>query len=151
MVIVISLGVFVMVLAVAEYGVHRFLMHRPWPWRSRLYVRHHVMHHQNRRNDLQIDLPPWQMLVYSVPLWGPALLLDLSIGLTFMGCAVGYGYLWSKLHRAFHNLEVNWTVFLPWYYDAAYKHHHLHHVDPKCNFGTVFIFTDRLFGTRRVH
>ena len=132
----------------AEYAIHRVLMHQPWPWRSQLYIRHHVMHHGNNRNDLNIDLPPSKMLLYGLPLWAPALAFDAVVGITLALCVMGYGYLWSKLHRAFHNLEVNWTVLIPRYYEAALNHHRAHHANPRCNLGTVFYWTDRLFGTR---
>ncbi len=148
MTILISISVFVVVMSLAEYWIHRLLMHRPWPWKTRLYVRHHILHHKHQRTDLNIDLPAWEMAVYFLPVWGPTMFFSVAAGLTFLGCAMGYGYLWSKLHRAFHNVEVNWTLLIPWYYDAALLHHRMHHVRPTRNLGTVFFWTDRLFGTR---
>lgn len=148
MTILTTIGLFIVVMSLAEYWIHRLLMHRPFPWRTRLFVRHHLMQHGQHKNDLNIDLPPCEMILYTLPVWGPMLFFSVTAGFTFLGCAMGYGYLWSKLHRAFHNVEVNWTLLIPWYYDAALRHHQIHHSHPHRNLGTVFIFTDRLFGTR---
>ena len=57
-----------------------------------------------------------------------------------------HSYVWSKLHRAQHDLEDNWTCRLPWF--AELKRHHLdHHIRPSRNFAALFLWTDRLFGT----
>ena len=57
-----------------------------------------------------------------------------------------HSYVWSKLHRAQHDLEDNWTFRLPWF--AELKRHYLdHHIRPSRNFAAMFLWTDHLFGT----
>ena len=60
---------------------------------------------------------------------------------------IGYATLWSSFHEAYHGISETWVTKFR-YYDIWRKHHLLHHQHPKRNFGTVFIYTDMLFGTK---
>ena len=143
-------------LAIAEYVAHRWFMHRKTALTRAEFQRHAVQHHGKRINEPlypYIDLPVRYHLVFGSPGWcgfligflcgAPYALGGMLATLSFFTL---HSYFYSKVHRAQHDLEVNWTTKLPWF--AEMKTHHLdHHKRPSRNFAVVFLWTDRLFGT----
>ncbi len=137
---------FLLYAALAEYFIHRYWMHAPFGPSIRLFYWHAIRHHNAGDNSVNVDIPVWQCALVALP-WLVAFAF-LSPWLLAAGCGavVFYSRLWTRVHRAIHGLERNWAERLPTY--AAWRRHHEgHHERPGRNFGTLFIFTDRLFGT----
>ena len=135
--------------AVLEYVGHRYFMHRPLMDRFGLpdiFFKHAIIHHRDRRNDQNVDLPVRTHFIWGLPLIAASGYLDPVGAIVFCLCFVCHAVLWTKIHRAIHGLENNWTLRL-WFYRAIERHHLEHHRRPGRNFGAVFPFTDRLFGT----
>src|SRR3989441_13068157 len=65
-------------LAVVEYLLHRHIMHRPHrnPFLREAFHTHVVLHHQDARNDLNIDAEP----AYNLLLGSPVIALVLGVG-----------------------------------------------------------------------
>jgi sterol desaturase/sphingolipid hydroxylase (fatty acid hydroxylase superfamily) len=141
-----ALLVSVLYAAAAEYAAHRWIMHRPLPWRTARYVEHAVEHHGRGRLDINIDLSPATVLVAASPLLAGCLWLGWSWALVVGGLSAGYAALWTALHRAHHDLGNLWLKALPGY--SWWRSHHLqHHDNPRTNFGAVFPWTDYCCGT----
>ena len=136
------------VMSVLEYSIHRYTMHnkkRFLPdW---IFFDHAILHHKNGRNDINIDLPIYNHLIVGFPLIVGAYMISYS-SLSALLCIFAFhSYTWTKVHRGIHGLEKNWLMKTK-YYKKAKEHHELHHDRPGKNFGVVFLFTDRLFGTK---
>jgi hypothetical protein len=135
--------------AVLEYIGHRYFMHRPLMDRfglPNIFFNHAVLHHRGRRNDRNVDLPVRTHFLWGFPFVGAIGYFDLTGAVVLSLCFVGHAVLWTRIHRAIHGLENNWTKRL-WFYRAIERHHLEHHRRPGRNFGAVFFFTDHLFGT----
>lgn len=139
---------FLATLPLLEYWAHRWMQHRPARYPSETYRSHVIDHHARRQNRLElVDISFRRTVVQGAAIWLPIGLVDWRGGLVFAVGLFLYGILWTKLHRAHHDLEVNWTCWLP-FYSVLRRHHLAHHALPTKNFAPVFLFTDRLFGTR---
>lgn len=133
--------------ALVEYSVHRWLMHKPGLGRRYWYVNHAIEHHGRGRNDLDIVVWPTTVFALCVPflacMWP---LVGWSIIATVGVASAIYSFVWSVLHAAYHDVGWDWVKRLPGY--VTWRDHHLrHHENPATNFGTIFIFTDRIFRT----
>ena len=139
-----------------EYFIHGKLMHKKcfahkqFRRLYKIFYRHAIMHHKNNQHHINIDFKSH----IAISLASPAILttyimIDLVHSLIVFCIALSYAYLWTKLHRSIHDLEDNWTKHIPKYYQLARRHHLLHPKDPNKNLGTVFLFTDILFGTKQ--
>lgn len=144
----IWLTIWMLVVAVGEYSSHRWIMHKKRWWLPIwIFQNHTIEHHHHKRNDINIDLPIRIHLVVGFPLivgasfWSWQCLSSLLCAFLF------HSYVWTKLHRAIHGLENNWTNKTRWFTEFK-SHHELHHKRPGKNFGVVFLFTDYLFGTK---
>ena len=143
-------------LALLEYVAHRWFMHRRNSLTRTEFQRHAVQHHGKRVNQPlypYIDLPVRYHLLYGSPGWG-GFLVGFLLGapyalgglLATLLMFVLHAYFYTKLHRAQHDLEDNWTTKMSWFEEM--KRHHLdHHKRPSRNFAVVFLWTDKLFGT----
>lgn len=138
--------------AAVEYGSHRWWMHKPGGlyW---MYENHAILHHAGSRNDVNVDMPVWVPLVGVSPYlvlagvfaaWHPRLWITLSLTIV---AAWLYSYAWTHIHRGAHDLESHWLHRLP-LYNVIREHHLAHHRQPNANFGAIFWFSDRVFGTR---
>ena len=140
-------------MAAAERAVHRYVQHR-WLFRLNFthvwFFRHAVLHHRDGRNDLNVDLESSYVLYVAGPIIAAAACFDLGGAVVLAAGFLFYGFLWTKLHRAIHDIENNWARRL-WCYPAIERHHLAHHRQPGRNFGAVFFFTDRIFGTCAVN
>ena len=142
------LTIWMLVMALAEYSIHRWIMHRKRKWIPNwVFKEHSVEHHGKGRNDINIDLPMYLHLTVGSPL----VLLSFYYGflsfVTLMLVFMFHSYMWTKLHRAIHDLEDNWTKKIKYFYKFK-LHHELHHKRTGKNFGVVFLFTDILFRTK---
>jgi sterol desaturase/sphingolipid hydroxylase (fatty acid hydroxylase superfamily) len=132
----------------AEYGLHRWVMHeKRRGWLRREYQAHHVEHHGRGRNDLNINAHPHVIFTVASPL----LLICVWLGWPFAAVIAAfsgtYAAAWSLLHHAHHDLRFGWLHHVPGY--SLWRDHHLsHHERPNRNFGTVFPWTDYIFGTK---
>lgn len=135
--------------AAVEYAIHRWAMHCPFPWRTKLYTDHHVEHHGKGRNDLNIAIDPFTVLFLGSPLlWVlPSLIGWVGASLWLAAASTLYAAVWTVLHASFHGVGFRWAPFLPGYY-VLYDHHMAHHTNPGRNFGTVFFWSDYLMGTK---
>lgn len=130
----------------AEYVAHRWLMHYPGLGRGSWWREHAIEHHGKGRNDVNIDLNALSVVASVSPLLAFGIFLGWAwVAFVLVAC-IGYAALWSSLHEAYHGVSENWVTKFR-FYNIWLKHHLLHHQQPKRNFGTVFIFTDRLFRT----
>lgn len=142
----------ILLMSIAEYWIHRSLMHKPrlgktGPLKS-VYQDHAVEHHGKHRNDLNIDMPLYNHLTIGSPALILFYLLGGYIAVTcLLSVFVFHSYTWTKLHRAIHSLEDNW-MGRSWFFKYFYNHHVGHHDRPNKNYGVVFIFTDYIFGTK---
>jgi sterol desaturase/sphingolipid hydroxylase (fatty acid hydroxylase superfamily) len=134
--------------ALVEYSVHRWLMHKPLLGRQYWYMNHAIEHHGRGRNDLDIVIWPTTTFALCTPFM--AIVWPLTgawmIGVVIVASGF-YSAVWSVLHAAYHDVGWEWVKRLPGYITWR-EHHLLHHANPAANFGTIFILTDRLFGTR---
>ena len=140
--------IWMLVMAFAEYTIHRWTMHRKKWWLPNwIFNDHAIEHHHHERNDLNIDLPIYNHLLIGSPL----IILSYFIGLPCLIAVLSvfcfHSYTWTKIHRGIHDLEENWIMKTK-YYEKAKDHHINHHHRPGKNFGVVFLFTDSVFGTK---
>lgn len=151
-----KLPVTMLCFAVAEWAVHYIAMHRRLPLLGFIYRAHHIEHHANGLNtDWHIDLTFRDYLITTPFLAVSCYRIYLghaggwSGAISIITMAVCHCYLWNSLHRNIHEIKgkQNWTRRL-WFYPAFAKHHLDHHKRPFTNYGVVFLFTDRLFGTK---
>jgi sterol desaturase/sphingolipid hydroxylase (fatty acid hydroxylase superfamily) len=131
----------------AEYAAHRWVMHYPGLGRGTWWRDHAIEHHGKSRNDINVNIDASSVVAAT----SPCLVFGIFLGwawVTFLLIAcIAYAYVWSSLHEAYHGISENWVTKFR-YYDMWRKHHMFHHQRPTRNFGTVFIFTDRLFRTK---
>ena len=133
-----------------EYLAHRFLMHRKPKilyWLYDVFQEHAVEHHAKGRTDLNIDMPFKWYYTYGLVFLIPFFALDWVGGICLFVVFRCHSYIWTKLHRAFHGLEDNWTKKTR-IYQYLYEHHMNHHRKPNTNFNVVFLWVDALLGTK---
>lgn len=132
----------------AEYILHRWIMHKPWPWRTKHYVEHHVLHHGRRELHHNISMSPLMANMLILPVTVGAACINLWFALLPIIFALVYAGTWTMMHNCHHDLKYAWIKKLP-FYGWFRKHHLIHHDIPNRNYGTIFIWTDYLFGTKR--
>jgi sterol desaturase/sphingolipid hydroxylase (fatty acid hydroxylase superfamily) len=130
----------------AEYAAHRWLMHFPGMGRGSWWREHAIEHHGKGRNDVNIDINALSVVAATSPMFVFAIFLGWAWVAFVLFACIGYAALWSSLHESYHGISENWVTKFR-FYDIWLEHHLKHHQRPTRNFGTVFIFTDRLFGT----
>jgi len=142
------LAIWMTVMALAEYSIHRWTMHRWVKWLPKfIFWDHAIEHHKHKRNDLNIDLPIYYHLIIGSPLIILSCFMGLPSLIAVLLVFCFHSYTWTKLHRGIHDLEQNWLMKTK-YYEKAKDHHIKHHHRPGKNFGVVFLFTDSIFGTK---
>ncbi len=146
------------VVALLEYIAHRWIMHKANhlldPDLSQL--RAHGKHHQGANHFDLVDVPLKNCFRLTAPFilgvlaWGwfvgpvSSIVAPLLALLTW--CFV-YAYLWNRMHRAIHDLEKNWFRRSGPIFRFFMNHHLQHHARARVNYGTVFPWTDYVFGT----
>lgn len=139
----------VLFIALAEYVSHRYFMHRRLldrVGRPDIFQEHAIDHHRDGRTDVGFDLPISRHFLWGSPFIAVIALVDWFGALILSAGILCYAILWTKLHRAIHDVENNWAKLL-WCYPIIMRHHQEHHRRPGRNFAFVFPFTDYLFGT----
>ncbi|HEV7279003.1 MAG TPA: sterol desaturase family protein [Pirellulaceae bacterium] len=136
--------------SVSEYVTHRWWMHR----RGTSYHRSHaVEHHGLGRNEPHHMGFNLRQLFQAWAVSLPAQLLVYALGLSWFPVAwtivLAWWFLsWEAIHRAIHAESgyawAAWTI--PWFRWSC-RHHLAHHQRVSRNFGMVFPWTDRMFGT----
>jgi len=154
------LAIWAPLIAMLEYGAHRCIMHKA----NQLldpkldHLKSHGTHHKGANDDEFVDAP----LKDCVLLTSPALILLAVWGLASSSFSVVlipaaalltwsllYTYLWARIHRAIHGIEVNWFQRSGRVFQFFRDHHLEHHVNARVNYGAVFPWTDHLFFTWR--
>lgn len=129
-----------------EYFAHRFTMHKPGLGKGTWWSEHTVEHHAKKRTDINIVLSALTTFMAAIPLLVFCIWLGLLWALIVLSCCVLYAAVWSSLHAAHHEVGSKWITKVP-LYKIWRRSHLLHHEHPSKNFGTIFIWTDYLFGT----
>jgi len=142
----------VWLMAFSEYVIHRWFMHKKlWKWSHGFYMRHAILHHRDGDNSDNIDLPVGFALLTAIPVFAA---LWWSFGviapICFAVVVAVHARVWTRLHRAYHDLENNWTEKL-WCYESLKVHHLRHHDKPNRNYGAVFPWIDIPFRTVTLH
>jgi hypothetical protein len=146
------------VVALLEYATHRWIMHKvnrlldP----GLLQLKSHGKHHQGSNHHDLVDMPVINGLRLTAPfllavlVWGyvvgPATSV-LAPGLALLSWSFVYTWLWNRMHRAIHDVEKNWFRRSGPLFRFFLNHHLQHHKHANVNYGTVFPWTDYLFGT----
>jgi hypothetical protein len=143
--VVLSVGY----VSILEYVVHRWVMHFPGLGRHSWWRDHAVEHHGRARNDVNITLSSSMMVVGMLPLFIFSTVYGWPWTAFVLFECIAYASFWSALHAAYHSVGSGGTVLrrLRWF-ETWQQHHMQHHKHPSQNFGAVFIWTDRIFGTK---
>jgi len=127
-----------------EYGFHRILLHRVWPFKVM-----HALHHA--RPTAMIGTPVWLTAALIcgcvlLPLWWQ-IGFNLASGMT-SGLIIGY-FWYVLVHHAVHH----WHVRPGSYLHRVKRRHAVHHfARSPCNFGVTTAFWDRVFtGGQEIH
>ena len=131
---------------VLEYLIHRWVMHFPGMGKNNIWRDHAVEHHGHSRNDLNIALPVWMVLLPASPMLIGCLLVGWGWAVYLVIMSVAYAALWTALHSAYHQVGHGWIAH-GWYYRKWKAHHMAHHDHPSKNFAPIFIWSDRIAGT----
>jgi sterol desaturase/sphingolipid hydroxylase (fatty acid hydroxylase superfamily) len=158
--------VFLVIANVFEWGIHRFLMHRPLQPRI-LYTNHALVHHNafvgdaqeiREVRELSLVMMPWYTLIFVFVLASPvaivaALVAGPAMAGIFLVAAVSYFLLYEIIHTL-HHLGPARLAKIPFGRSgvvAALRrhHHHHHHMDrmAKVNFNVTFPLADAVLGT----
>ncbi len=162
----LAFPVFLLIANVFEWGIHRFLMHRPLQPRI-LYTNHALVHHsafvgtvQEIRHvrDLSLVMMPWYTLIFVFVLASPvaivaAALAGPAMAGVFLVAAVTYFLLYELIHTL-HHLTPAALAKIPLGTSGAVAalrrhHHHHHHVEhmAKVNFNVTFPLADFVLRT----
>lgn len=154
-----KIPVVIIFVAINEWWVHRYLMHRKVRGLEWIYNQHHMGHHVQGHNELRpyIDLhwsDYWAAIILSIIPVVRICLGDMEgvSGLIAIGgVCFCHWYLWNHFHRNIHELEgkENWTRHLPGY-KWIRQHHIDHHNHTNRNFGVVFPWIDIVMRTRYI-
>ena len=133
--------------SLAEYVLHRYVLHGPRSLARDGHAQHHSDEHALLASPLFI-IPGIELLIW----W----LLSLAIGampsaLFVAGAASGYAS-FSLLQHVFHHLERRHEEGKPrrWgLLESLKRNHDVHHGSARYNFGTTTSLWDRVFGTYR--
>ena len=137
----------ILLFSIVEYIVHRWFMHGHKSPVTQLRLEHQFMHHDSERNDMNIDMKPWRQLKLTTPVWIPLTYFFPALGVFFVAIVCFHAYLWTKVHRAHHDLEDSWVTKTS-LYKRLRRHHLKHQEDDTKNFGVIWIWNDYFFGTK---
>lgn len=148
-----------------EWGLHRYVMHRPWKNKllRAVYDRHTLAHHQFFTEDrMTIDghrdfrvtfFPPYALCVFILMSIPPALVLGFlasaNAGWLLMCTTTGMYLLYEAFHYSCH-VRDNWFVRNCPFVNTIRRHHEAHHnqsIMMERNMNLTFPIADWLFGT----
>ena len=149
----------------AEYALHRWIMHQPFPGMKKLYVRHALTHHRlyransmsiSKHRELQAILLPWYIiLVYMGMFIAPGALIvgvffSWNAAYLFAIAAIAYYWHYEFLHMMYHapkdSAVLRKLPFMKFVARHHTIHHEMHHMTNK-NFNHTYPLFDLLFGT----
>ena len=157
-------------ISLAEYVFHRYLMHQGLPERvyravpplKRLLYAHRDLHHKTyyQQFDYEPD-PVGRETNLRIALWHSALgaalfipyfvlttwYLSLVPTLVFCAVAIAENLIWNTVHREMHQPQRPFWA-RSWAYRYLAQHHYLHHKNTRANFNIVLPGADVVFGTR---
>ena len=162
-----ALFLFFHIWAIAEYGIHRFILHGDIFARLKFYAEHTIFHHgyftqQDMTLEVPIDLN--RILLFTSDL---LVVIGLDFALSFLFsrlvnfqfallfCLAGLFYIaaYELIHAICHAKRPSRSKFLGHlfsFFSGSIQHHRLHH-DRKqmrsANFAVVFPYIDRLFAS----
>ncbi len=147
----LTLAYFLM--GLAEYVIHRRLMHkrvRKTGYLNDIWFDHAILHHREDDNTQNIDLSVWHHLIIGSPLlaflaWFNPIALVATLVVFYY-----HSWMWTSCHRAIHNVKRHWIERTP-IYRIIKRHHEGHHEHPNKNFNVVMVWPfsfDRIFGTK---
>lgn len=135
-------------MAVMEWFIHKYWMHRPFPGLYTTFREHHIEHHSKERNDLNIDLPVTTNWKVSIPICFLIGLFSIQLAIITFIVSTLHAILWTQFHRSFHDVGGFWTRRIPGY-NKLLGHHIRHHDRPNRNYGALFgPCIDFIMGTR---
>lgn len=147
---ILSLAILALYVTTVEYVAHRWFMHRRGAMR---YQPHHVMHHcRGDNSDEYMDFDVRTASVFylaSAPLVGLlSFTLTPWVWAPWTAFCAWWFFAWKATHRLIHGDERYWwaRVVVP-YYPMVKRHHEGHHQRMTRNYGALFLWSDRLFGT----
>ncbi len=137
----------VITVAIAEYSIHRWVMHHPRGGSS--FHDHAIRHHAHKQNDGNVDLPMTTNFLIAIPLAMPVAFWWWQYSVCLMIVAGVHSLLWTMLHRSFHDVGCAFVKYLP-LWRRLHVHHMEHHRQPTKNYGAVFgPLVDLALRTRR--
>jgi len=143
---------FFIIMPFIEYLSHRWLMHYPLLGKSNsIFKEHHIEHRcRGMLKSNHVDMHPGQLnngitAGFILLVIG---LIDSTSAIIWSVCLLAYCYIWTTVHRSSHGRNEKHWISNTWYGKKMIKHHLRHHDNFNSNFGTVFLHTDYLFGTK---
>jgi sterol desaturase/sphingolipid hydroxylase (fatty acid hydroxylase superfamily) len=124
----------------AEYLVHRFLLH----WKSSVFWPEHLKHHQRPLADVGVPLHEtvFISMYATAALW---FCFGIDGALFATGASLGY-VVYVSIHEAMHRATDVWHPLEP-VLTRRTKLHDLHHKGQPVNYGITTMLWDRVFGT----
>lgn len=148
--------------SVGEWAIHKYLLHGRWvynhiPMLRYIYEHHTIEHHAEGQNETypHINLSlidywfAWLLVTVGLTRYFYFGYIDgLAGAVACIVVAISHMLLWNTLHHDIHELgKPGWITKMPGY--SAFKSHHLgHHDHVNRNYGVVFIWIDRVMGTK---
>jgi fatty acid hydroxylase family protein len=158
--LILWLAIWAPLVAVLEYGVHRWIMHKGNHLLDPTldHLKSHGAHHKGANEGEFVDAPLKDCLSLTSPVFILLTLWGLAVGpfsavvipaAALLAWSFLYAYLWTRVHRAIHGIEANWFQRTGPVFQFFRDHHFKHHGNAKVNYGAVFPWTDYLFLTWR--
>lgn len=151
-------AIWVPLIAVLEYGVHRWIMHKANQLLDPAlgHLKSHARHHKGANAGEFVDMPVKDCVLLTSPafvlltVWGFAIGPFSAVVIpsaALLAWSFFYAYLWTRIHRAIHGIEANWFQRSGRVFELFRDHHVAHHVNAKVNYAAVFPWTDYVFLT----
>jgi hypothetical protein len=156
MIVVLWVVVGVVALSFIEWGVHRYLMHRPSIrlFRSH-FIEHAIEHHGRYYHTFNRESGAGKYLnltlsvagtVTGITLISPLAMFSLTGFVVFAVLGVLHAVIWSAIHCELQLNQGMWFASTR-VYRALMWHHFLHHQHPTKNFNVVIPLADYILGT----
>ena len=149
----------IIALSFIEWGVHKYLMHRPsiTLFRSH-FLEHAIAHHGRYYKVFNRESGAGKYLNLSLSVAGtvtgillvsPLAMFSLTGFIVFAILGVLHAIIWSAIHSEMHLNRGTWFASTR-AYQALMWHHFLHHQHPRRNFNVVIPLADFVFNTAAV-
>ena len=147
------------IMSLAEYIAHRWIMHRPGIIEEEYYV-HTKVHHGRFYKDFENDPDPLakhvniKMSALNNLFYGSPIFLGLwyfefyAMLIVLASFTILHAWTWTLIHSEMHDPKGAWFSVLRLY--KFYRHYHyMHHKDNNCNYNVVCPLMDFVFATFR--